>query len=107
MSTNALPAEFQSLNPYLAWALPTERARTTRRVEASMAEMNAFYAAAMPQIEAIIAYLDRGGVQPVPPENQTLMNLALALVEVSNIVELYKRPDRFDGMHPSRFVSYE
>ena len=107
MSTNALPAEFQSLSPYLAWALPTERERTHRRLNASMEEMKAFYEAAMPQVEAIVAFLDKDGVRPVPEANRPLMNLALALVEVSNIVELYKKPDRFDGMHPSRFVSYE
>ena len=107
MSTQTLPSAFQSLAPYIAWSLPTERERTHRRLNASMDEMKAFYEAAMPHMEAIIAHLDRGGVQPVPPENQALMNLALAVVEVSNIVELYKRTDRFDGMHPSRFVSYE
>ncbi|MBM3482080.1 MAG: hypothetical protein FJX66_02135 [Alphaproteobacteria bacterium] len=107
MSANALPAEFQLLTPYLAWALPTERERTHRRLNASMEEMKAFYEAAMPQVEAIVDYLDKGGVQPVPESNRPLMNLALALVEISNIVELYKRADRFDGMHPSRFVSYE
>jgi len=107
MSAPTLPAEFQSLTPFLGWALATERERTVKRLQSSMEELNAFYEAAMPHVEAIIRHLDRGGVQPVPPENQALMNLALGLVEISNIVELYKRPDRFDGMHPSRFVSYE
>ncbi len=107
MSDVTLPVEFKSLAPFIAWALPTERERTTKRLVTSMDELKAFYAAAMPQLEAIVAYLDRTPLDQMPDEHRPLMNLMLSVVEVSNIVELYKRPDKFDGMHPSRFVSYE
>lgn len=107
MSDVVLPKEFRSLVPFVHWALPTERERTTKRLTSSMEELNAFYAAAMPQLEAIVAFLDRAPLDQMPPEHGPLMNLMLSLVEVSNIVELYKRLDKFDGMHPSRFVSYE
>lgn len=107
MSDAALPKDFKSLAPFIAWALPTERERTTKRLVTSMDELKAFYEAAMPHLEAIVAHLDRTPLDQMPAENRPLMHMMLSLVEVSNIVELYKRPDKFDGMHPSRFVSYE
>ena len=107
MTDAVLPEEFRSLAPFIDWALPTERERTTKRLTTSMDELKAFYAAAMPHLEAIVVYLDRAPLDQMPAESRPLMNLMLSLVEVSNIVELYKRPDKFDGMHPSRFVSYE
>ena len=107
MIDTVLPEEFCSLTPFLAWALPTERERTMKRLASSMDELNSFYAAAMPELEAIVAFLDRKPLNQMSAENTTLMNLMLSLVEISNIVELYKRLDKFDGMNPSRFVSYE
>ncbi len=103
----ALPEDFKSLAPFIAWALPTERERTIKRLASSMEELNAFYAAVMPQLEAIVAFLDREPLEQMSAANKPLMHLMLSLVEISNIVELYKRLDKFDGMHPSRFVSYE
>ncbi|MSO69839.1 MAG: hypothetical protein EXQ98_06125 [Alphaproteobacteria bacterium] len=107
MNSAVLPDEFNALMPFIAWALPTERERTIKRLASSMDELNGFYAAAMARLEAIVAFLDREPLEQMSDKNKPLMHLMLSLVEISNIVELYKRLDKFDGMHPSRFVSSE
>lgn len=107
MTASALPAQFAALEPFVAhWAQPTEDARSQRRWTATPAEFQAFYDAALPHIEAILALLDQYPFGAVPPELRPLYHLALAFAEASPHVELYKGdsqvPYSFD---PSRFVA--
>ena len=43
-----LPEGFGQLEPFLGWALPTERARHAKAEASSMAEAQAFYDAMLP-----------------------------------------------------------
>ncbi len=87
-----LPAEFAALEPYLAWALPTEPERYARRLASSMPEMQAFYDAAFPCLEEAIAYCDAFPPGNLPDEARTLMHLMQSLVMVSFPVEVWKQP---------------
>ncbi|TDC56787.1 hypothetical protein E1281_06590 [Actinomadura sp. KC345] len=86
-----LPAEFSDLEPYAAWALPTEPERYAKRLASSMDEMQAFYDAAFPRLEDAIAYVDRFPWGDLPDDARTLMHLMQGLVMASFPVEVWKQ----------------
>jgi hypothetical protein len=88
----SLPAEFDELEPFAAWALATEPERYARRLGSTMAEMQAFYDAAFPRLEAAIAHIDRDPLDDLPEESRALMHLMQSLVMVSFPVEVWKQP---------------
>ena len=102
-----LPEEFRDLLPYLDWALEPERARTEKRVSSSMESIRDFYNAVTPRLEAMILHLEdfRDGPMPAPAHRLYLMSLSL--VEIANLVELYKRREVFDGCDPLRYTSLQ
>ena len=77
MTEPPLPAPFADLAPHLDWALEPERARTAKKVASSMEEINAFYDAAMPRTEEILAYLEgfAGDAMPAPAHRLYLLTL--------------------------------
>jgi hypothetical protein len=87
-----LPAEFADLEPYLAWALPTEPERYARRLASTMPQMQEFYEAAFARLEDAIAYCDTFALDHLPEEARTLMHLMQSLVMVSFPVEVWKQP---------------
>jgi hypothetical protein len=86
-----LPAEFDDLEPFAGWALPGERARYQKRLASSMEEMQAFYDAALPRLDAICAYLDRFPIDDLPDDAKHLLWLGCALVNVSFPVEVWRQ----------------
>ena len=104
MTEALLPEGFVDLAPYLDWALEPERARTAKKVASSMEELRAFYDAMMPRLDEIIAYLDGvadGDERPAPAHRLYL--LSLSLVEVANLVEIYKRREVIEACDPLHF----
>ncbi len=104
MAEAALPEAFEDLAPWLDWALEPERARTAKKVASSMEELRAFYDAVMPRMEEIIDYLD--GVADGdgrPTQAHRLYLLTLSLVEVANLVEIYKRREVIEACDPLHF----
>ena len=87
----ALPAEFVHLEPYLEWDLATEPERYAKRLASTMAQMQAFYDAAFPRIEEVIAYCDKFGLDDLPEDARTLMHLMQSLIMVSFPVEAWKQ----------------
>ena len=47
-----LPAEFADLEPFADWCLETEAERYAKRLASTMDELQAFYDAAFPRLEA-------------------------------------------------------
>jgi hypothetical protein len=94
MSTpsDLLPAEFADLEPFAGWALPTERERYAKRVASTMAELQAFYDASLPRLEAAMTYLDRYELDALPDDARNLLWLYCALVTVSFPVEVWRQP---------------
>jgi hypothetical protein len=102
-----LPPEFADLECFADWALPQERARKAKRIASAMDEILAFHGAMSARLEDIILYLNRFPYDALPPPARRLCDMSLSLVEVSNLVELYKGPDVMDAMEPARFVPHE
>jgi hypothetical protein len=88
----SLPAEFADLEPYVAdWSLATERERYAKRLASSMEELEAFYDAAFPRLEAALAYLDQFAYPDLPDDAKTLLNLLYSLVNASFPVEVWRQ----------------
>ncbi len=98
-----LPEAFADLAPWLDWALEPERARTEKREASSMAKIRAFYDAVLPRLEEMIRHLEdyRSGATPTPQHRLYL--ISLSLVEVANLVELYKRREVVEACDPLRY----
>ena len=86
-----LPAEFADLEPYAAWALPTEPERYARRLASTMDEMQAFYDAAFPRLEDVMAYCGDTAPDELTDDARTLVHLMQSLIMVSFPVEVWKQ----------------
>jgi hypothetical protein len=102
--SNLLPDQFEDLEPFVDWALPTERERNNKRIASTMPAIEAFYDAMLPRARAIIAHLDSFPVKEMPVREMRLMNLLLSLAEVANAVEIFKQPTVIDGYDSRRTV---
>lgn len=107
MNPVSLPSGFEMLEPLAAgWALPTQNERQRRRIGASREQLQALYDGVLPQLEPILAHVDRYPLGELPADAARLYHLALSLAEVAPHIELYggnpKVPHSFDEM---RFVA--
>jgi hypothetical protein len=87
-----LPAEFAALEPFGDWALATEPERYAKRLASSMADMQAFYDAAFPQLERALTHLDHYQLHDLPEPERNLLYLMMSLIMVSFPVEVWKQP---------------
>lgn len=89
--TASLPHEFADLEPFTEWCLGAEAERYAKRLSSSMEEMQAFYDAAFPRLEEILAYLDKFELNSLPPDAEQLLLLCYSLVNVSFPVEVWRQ----------------
>lgn len=88
-----LPEEFAALAPYVAgWAHATNAERLHKRMSSPMAEVQDFYDAMLPRLEAALVHLDRFPLGGLPPAEETLYRLVLAAGEAAVAVEIYRAP---------------
>jgi hypothetical protein len=107
MSSSVLPAAFRDLEPYLDWSLPTERERIAKRIATPMNEIIEFHDVLLSRLESIIEYLNQYSYDNMPDDGQRLCDMALAHVEISNLVEMYKNPAVLNMMDAERFEAYQ
>jgi hypothetical protein len=91
MST-VLPAEFHDLEPFADWSLETEAERYAKRLASTLDEMQVFYDAAFPRLEAAMAYLDALPFEALPEDATRLLWLCYSLVNASFPVEVWRQP---------------
>jgi hypothetical protein len=100
----ALPHEFGDLEQWVAdWAIGEEAARNRKRLASSMDQLQAYYNALLPRMDAIIPHLNQYSLDALAPGEQTLLNLALMFMEAAPAVEIYKHPDVPWGFVAERF----
>jgi hypothetical protein len=87
-----LPAEFADLEPHSSWCLEFERERYAKRLASTMDEMQGFYDAAFPRLEAAMEHLDRYPFDALPDDATRLLWLCYSLVNVSFPVEVWRQP---------------
>ena len=88
----ALPADFADLEPFADWALATEAERYAKRLSSTMDELQAFYDAAFPRLEDILAHLDALDFNALPDDATRLLWLSYSLVNASFPVEVWRQP---------------
>ncbi len=89
---NILPPDFADLESSADWALPTERERYAKRMASTMDELQAFYDAAFPRLEAAASYLKQVRLEDIAEDDKRLLWLFCALVTVSFPVEVWRQP---------------
>ena len=87
-----LPAEFADLEPFADWSLATEAERYAKRLASTMDEHQAFYDAAFPRFEAMLAHLDGYPLDALPEDATRLLWLCYSLVTTSFPVEVWRQP---------------
>jgi len=93
-----LPPEFADLERFADWCLPTEEERYQKRLSSTMEELQEFYDAAFPRLEAVIEYCDaRLPLDQMPDDAKALIHLMQSLVNVSFPVEVWKQPRVIDS----------
>lgn len=106
-----LPAGFEDLQPQIGeWALPTEQARYSKRLGASMDEIRGFYDAIFPRMDAILEHLQAfpaDDIAALPAETRRLYRLALSYFEASHPVELKWRGPDLDDAFPAQRIEYQ
>lgn len=104
MSTSMLPRQFSALEGFVSeWALSTETERVRKRLSSSMEEIRAFYAAILPRMDEILAYLNQFPLDDMPTDAARLLYLCFSLAEVSLAVEWWGEPGVPDGYDPARW----
>lgn len=100
----ALPAGFEALAPFAGWALPTMQARNARRVNATMAEIRAFYDAIAPLMESLLERFSAlPADHPMTDAERRLFHLGQAFMEVAMAAEHFGQPDVPDGFDRERW----
>lgn len=104
MPQAALPADFADLQPWVErWALPTEPQRNRARRASAMPELQAFYDAMLPRMDALVAYLNTRPYGQFDAPDQTLLELALSFMEIGGAVDVFHAPDVPNGFDAERF----
>lgn len=108
MLEQALPKAFTDLQRFAAeWALPTEAERNRKRLITSIDDLQLFYDALLPRMEAIVAYLNQFQLNGLPPDAEALLSLSLAFMEVSTAVELFGSARVPHGFEPERYAIHQ
>jgi hypothetical protein len=87
-----LPIDFADLEAFTDWGLATERGRYAKRLSSTMDELQAFYDAAFPRLDAAASYLEQFDLDALPEDAKRLLWLFCALVSVSFPVEVWRQP---------------
>lgn len=100
-----LPEHFRDLEPWLAWALPTETERSNKRQASTFAEIRAFYDTMLARGDEALGYLQQLPVDALPDDARLLFYLTLSLAEVAPAVEQFGQPSVVDGFDIKRITA--
>jgi hypothetical protein len=89
---NILPPDFTDLEPFADWALPSEKERYAKRIASTMDQLQEFYDAAFPRLEAGTDYLKKVQLGDIAEDDKHLLWLFCALVTVAFPVEAWRQP---------------
>lgn len=104
MSDIGLPAGFEDLLPWADWSLAKMDERRDRRAGSTMEDIEAFYDAMLPHMDAVLEHLGATKMDAMDPQSEALMNMALSLAEVAPAVELFGEPTISYGYDVTRFA---
>lgn len=83
--------DFSELQPYIErWGLLTAAERLQLRVDTDLDELQDFYNAVSPHLEAVIEYLNQYPIDEIPESDKALAYMVLALCEVDDAIHMWK-----------------
>ena len=103
MSEAIFPAGFEDLEPWASWAQPEMAERSLCRINATMDDIDEFYNAVLPRLDAMLEHLSVTKLDGIDPQSAALMNLALAIAEVAPAVEQFFEPTISYGFDVTRY----
>ena len=103
--SGSLPRGFDHLEPFLAWALPTEPERVARRTTSRFEDVKAFYDAVFPSTGAALDHLKDYRLEDLPDSSRTLLLLMMSFVEAALAVENYGQVTVPNACDVSRFAT--
>ncbi|MER6523788.1 hypothetical protein [Streptomyces sp. NPDC001508] len=89
---SAFPEGFEALDPFVDWAIPTEKARYAKRIGSTMDELDAFYDIAFPLLKSGTAHLQNVSMEDISEPDKRLLWLFCSLVTVAFSVEAWRQP---------------
>jgi hypothetical protein len=93
-----LPPAFAALESFApTWCLATEGERWRQRHRSTMLELEAFYDAAFPRLEAAIEHCDAFALDDLPTDVTNLLWLIYSVVMVSMAIEIFHQPKTIDA----------
>ena len=97
----SLPPQFSQLAPWVPeWALGSEEARFHKLHASSFQQLNAFYDAMLPQMEAIMEFLKTQPLEGMEPEALNLYRLAMTFAETAHPLDLGWKDVDFPSAYP-------
>jgi hypothetical protein len=101
MTEACLPGPFAHLAPYVKdWALSNERDRFNKLHGTGIDGLRAFYAAMLPEMEAVLEFLNGYPLDKMPTEVQTLFKLAMTFAETAHPLDLGWKDVDFPSAYP-------
>jgi hypothetical protein len=92
VSDPRLPAAFADLEPFVEWAIPTERERYLKRLDSPIEQLRTFFDAMAARAEEIRDYLDKQYGPDMAVEDQRLLWMMFSLICISFAVEVFGAP---------------
>jgi hypothetical protein len=102
-----LPKGFEELEPFAEkWSLATQNERQKTRRGSTTQELQAFYDAMLPKLEAALDLADKYPLGEMPPDVERLFFMTLSMAEIAPHIELYGgNPEVPYSFEESRFVA--
>ena len=108
MPTTALLKDFTDLQQFVdLWAHETEKERNRTRRRSNLTDVQKFYDTMLPRMESVLHFLSKfpaGSKDSLPGETRLLLYLALAMAEITTVVEMHLEPSVPNGFDPERFI---
>ena len=100
-NSNALPAQFAKLSPWVSeWALHSEEARYLKLHAVTFDQLKAFYDAMLPEMDAIMLFLKTQPVEGMALDADNLYRLAMTFAETAHPLDLGWRDTDFPSAFP-------
>ena len=105
MSERSLPAGFEDFQPFIDWALPTQSARSAKKMASRFEELVALYELGMRdgRLGAALGHCDQFPLAELPDDARRLFQITLSMAEVRPQVELYGEVSPAHLAPPSHF----
>lgn len=98
MTARPIPEQFASLRPFVdGWALPSEEDRYAKLHSVTLPQLREFYDAMMARLPELLSHVDTYPLDQLPPEGQTLLDLAMTFAHTAHPIDLGWKDVDFKG----------